>query len=201
VADWDANSPALLENLQAAGRLATANAHERKALSSETVREWQAVIMRGLTPSDGEPPGRFRGEPDLEEYDVRVGDYLGARAEAVRSELDAFDTTLAAVLSETDRLIRPDHLDEDLNADTVTAVIAVGAWAHGEWVRIHPFPNGNGRTARLLVTCIALRYGLPAFLRLRPRPGEAYAWVASQAMEGNWEAAVPFFTRLYEQAL
>jgi hypothetical protein len=201
VADWDANSPELVRNLQEAGRQASANARARDPLSSEVVRRWQDAIMQGLVPTDGEPFGRFRGEPGLEEYDVRIGDYLGTPAERVAGELGAFDATLAAVLEDTDHLIRPDHLDEDLTPDSLRAVITLCAWAHGEWVRIHPFPNGNGRTARLLVNCIAQRYGLPAFMRLRSRPGEEYAWVAIQAMEGNWEAAIPFMMRLYDEAI
>ena len=34
-----------------------------------------------------------------------------------------------------------------------------------EWIRIHPFANGNGRIARLWVNSIAMRYDL------RPRVG------------------------------
>lgn len=156
--------------------------------------------MHALASSGSEPPGIYRGESGLEDYDVEVGDQPGAPAARVADELRAFDHTLAAQLEALDRTIRPSHV-EDLTADTVHAVLILCAWAHGEWVRIHPFPNGNGRTARMLVNSIALRYGLPAFLRLRPRPGRDYAWVAQQAMRGRWEAAVPLFARLYEEAL
>lgn len=58
---------------------------------------------------------------------------------------------------------------------------------HGLWVRIHPFANGNGRTARLWVWA-ALRYGLPSFVRTKPRP-DATAYAA--AMQGDYGAMVP----------
>lgn len=201
MADWDANSPDLLRNLQEVGRRVTADATARQPVSSEAIRAWQALIMRGLEPTDGEPFGAYRGEAGLEDYHVEVGGHLGTSAERVAAELAEFDRTLADRLEELDRTIRREHLDEDLTADNVNAVIILCAWAHGDWLRIHPFPNGNGRTARVLVNSIALRYSLPAFMRVRPRPGSAYAWVANQAMERNWTVAIQLFVRLYEAAL
>ena len=109
-------------------------------------------------------------EVGLEYYDVEVGGLPGAPAERVAAELAVFDRTLAEQLDELDRTVRREHLDEDVTSDLeITAAIIRCAWAHGEWLRIHPFPDGNGRTARILVNGIALRYGLPAFMRVRPR--------------------------------
>ncbi len=201
MADWDANSPELLRNLLELGRKVAAAAVAREPLSSEVIRAWQNDIMRGLEPTGAEPLGLFRGEAGLEDYEVGIGRHLGTPAEQVRGELAGFDRTLVERLDELDRSIRRGHFTEDCTEDNVQAAIILCAWAHGEWVRIHPFPNGNGRTARLLVNSIALRYGLPAFMRLRPRPGANYEWVAGQAMDGNWKAAVPLFERLYQVAL
>jgi Fic family protein len=200
LADWEANSADLLRNLQELGRLITADAAARRPVSSEAIRKWQAIIMRGLD-AHGEPSGAYRGEPGLEDLNVEVGGHPGALAERVAAELAEFDRTLAEQLDELDRTIQPGDLGDRLTADIVNAVIILCAWAHGEWVRIHPFPNGNGRTARILVNCLALRYGVPAFMRVRPRPASAYVWVARQAMERKWTAAIPLFIRLYEAAL
>jgi fido (protein-threonine AMPylation protein) len=49
-------------------------------------------------------------------------------------------------------------------------VITLCAWAHGEFVRIHPFADGNGRMARAVILWLETRYGLPVFIDLRPRP-------------------------------
>ena len=157
--------------------------------------------MRGLAPVDGEPFGVFRGEAGLEGYDVEVGGQLGTAAERVAADLIAFDRILRERVEELDLIIQREHLDQDLTADNVSAVLILCAWAHGEWIRTHPFPNGNGRTARILVNSIAQRYGLPAFMRIRPRPGAAYALVANQAMQGKWIASIPLFVALYEAAL
>ena len=78
MADWDANSPELLRNLDEVGRKVNAAARDREPLSSQAIREWQTLIMRGLTPTGGEPFGVFRGEAGLEDYVVEIGNRLGA---------------------------------------------------------------------------------------------------------------------------
>ncbi|MSQ51169.1 MAG: Fic family protein [Betaproteobacteria bacterium] len=200
VADWDANSPELLRNLHELGRKVNAAARNREPLSSEVIRAWQTLIMRGLTPTDGEPFGVFRGEAGLEDYLVEIGIHLGAPPENVGGELAKFDRKLAERLNGLDDTIRCNPFDEP-SEDELESVIILCAWSHGEWVRIHPFPNGNGRTARILVNGIAQRYGLPAFMGIRPRPGSEYEMIARESLAGNWEAAIPLFKKLYAAAL
>jgi len=74
--------------------------------------------------------------------------------------------------------------------------------AHGEWARIHPFANGNGRTARLWANWCALRYGLPLFVRLRPRAtGSLYAAAAADSMAGDHRATISLFAAWLEERL
>lgn len=40
--------------------------------------------------------------------------------------------------------------------------IELAAWTHAEFVRIHPFPDGNGRTSRLIMNYQLLSQGYPA---------------------------------------
>ena len=65
--------------------------------------------------------------------------------------------------------IGPDSAVTDLHA-----ILEIAAIAHGEWVRIQPLANGNGRIARLWVDWVAVRYGLPFFLALKPRSLDAW---------------------------
>ena len=88
-----------------------------------------------------------------------------------------------------------------LNADQLAAIVDLCAWVHAEWVRIHPFANGNGRTARLWANSIAIRYGLPPFIRLRPRPNSGYAEVSAKAMQGDWEPTTIVFRQLLDDFL
>jgi len=87
------------------------------------------------------------------------------------------------------------------NADQLAAIIDLCAWAHAEWIRIHPFANGNGRTARRWANSLAMRYGLPPFVRLRPRPDPGYGAAGVKAMQGNWEPTVTVFRRLLDRLL
>lgn len=63
-------------------------------------------------------------------------------------------------------------------------------------MRIHPFANGNGRTARLWANAIAMRYGLPPFVRLRPRPDFGYEAASGEAMRGKHQTTILAFRRL-----
>lgn len=47
------------------------------------------------------------------------------------------------------------------SSSTVEEVLDTAAWAHIEIIRIHPFMDGNGRTARLFVDLIFERADLP----------------------------------------
>ena len=59
---------------------------------------------------------------------------------------------------------------DDLSATSKIHPVELAAKAHYELVTIHPFIDGNGRTARLLMNLILLQHGYPpAFIRKRDR--------------------------------
>jgi fido (protein-threonine AMPylation protein) len=94
-------------------------------------------------------------------------------------------------------------LDEQLTSgkglDSAAAemVLQLMSWTPNEWVRIHPFANGNGRIARIWANWVAMRYGLPPFVRPRPHPaGDAYANAASAAMTGDQASMVTVFRQM-----
>jgi Fic family protein len=65
----------------------------------------------------------------------------------------------------------------------------LAAWAHGDWVRIHPFANGNGRIARLLANWILYRLEAKPVVVLRPRPGgDEYQRAAMESMRDGSHA-------------
>lgn len=198
MADWDDDTPQLRSNLaKLLGRVRD-GALRREPLTIEIARGWHRDIMEGLVPPDPNLVGRFRGEAGLEDYNVKIGDLYGVRAAEVSAELVEFDRKLRLAVAELDGLIEP---GQDLTADDLQAVLTLCAWAHSDWVRIHPFANGNGRTARLWVNSIAMRYGLPPFLRIRPRPDNEYGRVSAAAMRGDWGPTVTLFRQLYIDSL
>lgn len=113
----------------------------------------------------------------------------------VAEHLKAFETTLGKAVEALDRIIPADGPPE--NTDQVNAVIVLCAWVHSEWIRIHPFANGNGRTAHIWAGYIAMRYGVPPFVTLRPRPDGGYGDAGKKAMEGDWRPTAAVFSRMY----
>ena len=52
-----------------------------------------------------------------------------------------------------------------------THTVELAAWVHAEFIRIHPFQDGNGRSARLLLNYILMKNGyLPIVIEAKNRP-------------------------------
>jgi cell filamentation protein len=72
---------------------------------------------------------------------------------------------------------------------TQTEIVETLIYAHYEFVKIHPFNNGNGRTGRLLMNLVSMKFGYKP-LELYKREGESrktYIQSMQQADKGNFE--------------
>jgi hypothetical protein len=154
--------------------------------------------MQGLKPDSPRYVGAFRGEPGLERTGVKVGPHWGTGPSNVAHELEEFQKKLQTAVSRFDEFL---PVGKALSREEVEAVVELCTWAHAEWIRIHPFANGNGRTARLWANFLAMRYGLPPFVRLRPRPDDGYGAAGLRAMRGQWEPTAVVFKRLLNRFL
>src|SRR5690606_4762548 len=143
IMDWDADNPRLAQNLVGVLSSVRDEARLRRPLSSESARDWQIRMMQELAVPDPFYVGRFRGEPGIEHCEVEIARRRGVEACRVRDALATFDVRLRRAIALLDGLI---PLSKGPTADQLSAVIDLCAWAHAEWVRIHPFANGNGRT-------------------------------------------------------
>lgn len=196
--NWDANSPELEANLQATLRAVRSAALQRLRPTLTLVKEWHKLTMKGLTVPKLQMIGGFRGESGLENSEVAIGRHRGVSAKKVRASLVLFERKLQASVAQLDRLIPRGSFP---SGSQMNAVISLCAWAHAEWVRIHPFANGNGRTARLWANFIARRYGLPLFIRLRPRPAFGYGPAGEAAMRGDWRPTDTCFRAMLREFL
>jgi hypothetical protein len=198
VPDWDADNPQLRTNLAQVVDEIVRAAQRREHPTIETARRWQAFVMRNLKVPDARFVGAFRGESGLDNVQVRVGARYGVDAAEVAGALAAFETKLQALVRELDAMLPS---GQEPNADQLAAIVDLCAWVHAEWVRIHPFANGNGRTPRLWANSIAMRYGLPPFISLRPRPNSGYAEAGAKGMQGDWEPTAIVFRQLLDDFL
>ena len=191
--DWDVDSPELQGNLTTILHRIRDAARRREAPTVEAARAWHVVIMAGLAVPDTDFVGKFRGEDGLENVNVVVGTNPGVQATDVAEALRRFQERLHNAVGDLDQVLPP---ETDPDADSLAAILELCAWAHAEWIRIHPFANGNGRTARLWANSLAMRYGLPPFVRLRPRPDDGYGKAGDEAMRGNWRPTAAVFRRM-----
>lgn len=98
--------------------------------------------------------------------------------------------------------IRMPELIDWINRNIENNPIIVGAIAHHQFVKIHPFVDGNGRTARLLLNLILLKRGFPICnIRRDERP--AYYEALSLADNGQFEPIIEIVaencTRLFSE--
>lgn len=192
IPDWDEDSSHLCRNMVELLRRVRNKSRKRLPPNLASIRDRHTRMMEGLTVPDSSMVGKFRGEKGLRGIRVRIGLYFGVEPERVGAALSTFENELKKRTARLDREV-PANADPD--ARQLDSVLDLCAWAHAEWVRIHPLANGNGRIARLLANSIAMRYGLPPFAGLRPRPDNGYNEASVSAMLGDWRPMSIVFRR------
>jgi hypothetical protein len=172
--DDDVASERAAENLRGLARSIPAESAQSRAMPTASMaRDWHQSMLQGVRVPDEAYRGGFRGDahPALADYEATVGRVPVLRAASVGEEIRKFVTEFqnqVTWLDEVNALEDPSVLDPDF----VMKVLEVAAWLHCEWVRIHPFVNWNGRTARMWILWLCARYGLPQLLAIRPRPDD-----------------------------
>jgi Fic family protein len=87
-----------------------------------------------------------------------------------------------------------------INAEASTHPVALAAMAHHRLVSIHPFVDGNGRTARLVMNLILMRAGYPPTVILRVNRRQYYNVLALADKEQDGPL-VNFVGRAVERSL
>jgi Fic family protein len=78
--------------------------------------------------------------------------------------------------------------------------VVLAALAHHKLVAIHPFIDGNGRTARLVMNLVLFRFGYPSTVLLRANQRQYYQ-VLMQADAGQPEPLANFVGKAVERSL
>lgn len=186
------------ENRRAAFRAMIEHAVSGKPLKAVDVAQWHHQLFAGL--SHVPNPcylGGYRGgaHPWLLNYEVEVDGLQATPASRVTEEL-------ADLLAEYDQrsrqlasLVIPTQDKDDV---ALRKVVELAAWVHGKWLQIHPFANGNGRTARLLANHVLARFRVRPVVRLRPRPDPPYTAIATSSMREDYTPAVEWMLEQVE---
>jgi Fic family protein len=114
-----------------------------EAISCELIKSFNFSILKGLTLEDGVVPGQIR------KHSVGVADYKGAPAEDCEY-----------LLLQLCNWLNREDFDSD-NSLGVAAAILKAIIGHLYIAWIHPFGDGNGRTARLVEFYLLVNAGVP----------------------------------------
>lgn len=134
-----------IDNVLAAcnGMLKDGDRGHRVPLSTKLIKEFNRLVLRDLKLDSEVLPGEIR------RYSVGVGGYRGAPAEDCEYLLDRMCDWLNAGFKATQ--------DDEILVGLIKSIVA-----HVYLAWIHPFGDGNGRTARLLEVKFLIEAGVPS---------------------------------------
>jgi fido (protein-threonine AMPylation protein) len=168
-------------------------------------QQWHRDLYDGIArPFDyyaGEVRDSDQRYPHLVGYEVQVGNARGVPSALVPQALRQFEHGAQAAAANLDAAVAVGADPSAMRPQQLHGVLTYCAVLHGEWVRIHPFANGNGRTARLWANWAALRYGLPPFVTIKPRPRHPYGLGALASMSGDHQVMVAVMEQMLRDHL
>lgn len=179
--------PAFVSDMARAWQLAQSDA-KTKPIRLDVLETWHGIAFASVAPR-ASYAGNVR---QCEHPDtclcigVFIEDKSGARYEGSPPDVAARECD--ALLELAHKLFA--ELEQEwagYSTEEITGLLAqaIGTLV-GEFIRIHPFVNGNGRTSRMLWRAILHRYGVVTGLSLCTRPLEPYSEVMAAAMRGEF---------------
>ena len=118
-----------------------------RPISESDIRQIHALVMQGI---EGDA-GKYRSVP----VEISGSDFEPPNPEMVASEMERFGSWLSTA-----------SIPGASDFATVTGLLTA-AVAHTWFVTVHPFVDGNGRVARLLMNLVLMRYGYPIAIILK----------------------------------
>ncbi len=100
--------------------------------------------------------------------------------------------TVPAFMQQLSREIRNGAIDR--------SPLEFASTIHTKFVWIHPFNDGNGRTARILLNACLLAHGLPVIV-VNFADRERYIYCLNESNKGDLSSMVEFFVECFEQQL
>lgn len=80
-------------------------------------------------------------------------------------------------------------------------LIELAAWTHGEFVKIHPFPDGNGRTSRLIINYQLMANGFAPISIAKENRLDYFNALEAYAVEGDISPFAEMIAELEEVQL
>jgi fido (protein-threonine AMPylation protein) len=188
------DAPRIAANAAQVRRSIAEDAARRAPPTVALAQQWHRDLYEGIARPFDYYAGQVRDcdpdFPDLVGYEVQVAGAPGIPSAQVPQVPRRFELAAQQAASRLDHVIAVGIDPSSMAPAALHAVLTYCAVLHGTWVRRHPFTSGNGRTARLWANWAALRYGLPPFVTIKPRPGQPYGAAAAASMTGDDQVMV-----------
>lgn len=154
----------------------------RSIASVEHICFWHKIMFACVAPLPYYAGGVRCDDPDRPCLGVNV-EVAGVAGCPYHNAPDAF----SGMIDESRRRIALSEVwwDAMTPRERVLRLSQVLAYLIGEFIRTHPFLNGNGRTSRVLWAWGLRRFGVPPQCRIAPRPASPYGEVMAKAMNGD----------------
>ncbi|UMY66440.1 MULTISPECIES: Fic family protein [unclassified Flavobacterium] len=155
-----------------------------RPLTESFIRELHTLLLKEAYEKKAETPD---GQPTTKR--IEVGKYKSSpnHVKTVTGEIFYFATPEETPAKMGDLMA---WYQEKRNDDATNPVL-LAAEFHYRFIRIHPFDDGNGRTARLLMNFILMQYGYPPVI-IKTEDKENYFAVLRLADAGQLEPFVRY---------
>ncbi|MCY3996776.1 MAG: Fic family protein [Rhodobacter sp.] len=173
----------LLQDQEAALEMTFAHVRDERPLTTSAIKEWHALLTRHQDTAAGVDPSGNRVEIPLRRGQWKIRPNNPRRRDGHVHEYCPPEQ----VASEMDRLLafHGGHARLGLAPETEAA------WLHHEFVRVHPFQDGNGRISQLLMAYAYARAGeFPPVIPADRKDG--YITALELADEGDFPALVRY---------
>lgn len=173
-----------------------ADARPFLALVTQDSRPWHHEMFALVAP-DNMPyfAGNYRGAPFplLDSYDVQFGGQAGRYARLVEVSMQMFHGDM---VDHCDSLpLDAGELDENAKREHLLKVAAFAAEALTYFLTIHPYANGNGHVARLLVWSILCIGGFPPRSWTLHKSPPGYGTLIQKFRDGDKAPLIKFILR------
>ena len=139
------------------------------------------------------------------EVHILVGENGAGKSTLMKVLSGAYTATSGELIFEGKRIEKNSpHISEALGISMIYQelnLIELAAWTHAEFVRIHPFPDGNGRTSRLIMNYQLLANGFPAISIAKEDRLEYFNTLEAWAVEKNLAPFADLVAGLTERQL
>ena len=179
---------AMLNSQYAAIELVFGYIKDERPFSENSIQEIHTMLVENQRQSHAQD-----STGKIVEIELKGGAYKTSANNPVRADGTQFNYCAPElVASEMGNMMDIYRKLEPKMQDGSVHPVKVAAWLHHAFTTIHPFPDGNGRVARLLATFVLLKYRYLPFTLVRENKLE-YIDALENADNGNPESLVNFF--------